>query len=371
MGNGKEVAMKRLLCISALAAVVLVPDWASACWRRWGGPVYRQSYYCAPTYRAPVYYAAAPVCYPAPPVYCQPAYPPPVYAQPWVPAPAFVPQVPAVPAVQPVKPSSDNSRAAPPTPSVARPEPAPPSAQPLPEPVIPASDLSPAKPPEPVKPQPEPARDPARPKGPKVSVEPPAKPNPPAPADKPKPEELKFPAVEPPSIPSVKPKGSASAGVNEPTLELPKDSKIPPLEVTGSSAVPVPAPSSDVLIPPAGVPGAKADSLPPLALPPDSPVAPGAVEAKSSPLGTATTALKVSVFPAVGAAAGQYRKVGFYNHTTRDLALTIEGRAVTLPAKSYLFAQLPASFSWACAGKPAAKETIPADATGLDVLIRE
>jgi hypothetical protein len=351
--------MKRFLCISALAAVVLVPDWASACWRRWGGPAYSRSYYCAPAYRAPVYYAAAPVCYPAPPVYCQPAYPPPVYAQPWVPAPALVPQLQPT---KPVKPSGDDSHANPSAPSVAKPEPAPPSVQP--EPVIPASDLIPAKPPEP-------AREPARPKEPKVSVEPPARPNPPAHADKTKPNELKFPAVEPPAIPPVKPKGGASAGVNKPTLELPKDSKIPPLEVTGSSAVPVPAPSADVLIPPAGVPGAKADALPPLALPPDSPVAPGAVEAKSSPLRAATTALKVSVFPAAGGAAGQFRKVGFYNHTTRDLALTIEGKAVTLPAKSYLFAQLPATFSWACAGKPAAKETIPADATGLDVLIRE
>lgn len=346
--------MKRLLCITALAAVVLVPDWASACWARWGRPIYRP--YCAPAYRAPFYYA------PPPPVYYQPVCPPPVFVQPCVPV---QPPMMAPPQVQPVKPSSDHSRAAPaPSPSVARPQPAPPSVQP--EPVRPAGDLAPAKPAEPVKPQPAPVRGPVQSKEPKVGpVE--LSPNPapallPAP-DKPKPEELKFPAVEAPK---------EGAGVKAPAIELPKDSKLPPLEVPGASAVPVPAPSADVLIPPAGVPGPKADSLPPLALPPDTPVAPNAVEAKSSPIGTATTALKVSVFPATGtAAAGQFRKVGFYNHTARDLSLTIEGRAVTLPAKSYLFAQLPTAFSWQCAGRAAAKETVPADAAGLDVLIRE
>ena len=80
----------------------------------------------------------------------------------------------------------------------------------------------------------------------------------------------------------------------------------------------------------------------------------------------------MSVFPASGVAAAiGLRKVGFYNHTGRDLSLTIEGRVVTLPAMTYLHAQLPPTFTWQCDDKPAAKATVPADATGLDVLIRE
>ncbi len=79
----------------------------------------------------------------------------------------------------------------------------------------------------------------------------------------------------------------------------------------------------------------------------------------------------MSVFPAAGVAdARGLRKVGFYNHTDRDLALTIEGKAVALPAKTYLHAQLPPTFTWAHGDRPAARETVPADASGLDVLFR-
>ncbi len=191
----------------------------------------------------------------------------------------------------------------------------------------------------------------------------------PAPTVKPKVPEPKFPSVE-------VPQGGASAGAKEPTLDLPGGSgtKLPPLDVTGgTAAIPVPAPSAEVLIPPTGAATPKnADALPPLSLPPDSPVAPTKpVEAKSSPL-RAAAVLKVQVFPAAGVPViGALRKVGFYNHTARDIALTIEGQSVKLPAKSYLFAQLPSTFSWVCAGKSFVKETIPDDATGLDVLIRE
>ena len=43
----------------------------------------------------------------------------------------------------------------------------------------------------------------------------------------------------------------------------------------------------------------------------------------------------------------------------------------TLPAMSYLHAQLPPTFVWKCADRPAAKATVPASAAGVDVLIRE
>ena len=57
--------------------------------------------------------------------------------------------------------------------------------------------------------------------------------------------------------------------------------------------------------------------------------------------------------------------------TNRDLALTIEGRAVKLPAKSYLHAQLAATFTWTHGDQPAARETVPAGAGGLDVVFRD
>ena len=91
---------------------------------------------------------------------------------------------------------------------------------------------------------------------------------------------------------------------------------------------------------------------------------------KSSPLNAAGE-LNVRVIPVAGTSAGMgatngLRKIGFYNHTKRDLALTIDGKAVTLPAMSYLHAQLPPTFTWKCADKPAAKETV--DVSGMHVL---
>ena len=109
-------------------------------------------------------------------------------------------------------------------------------------------------------------------------------------------------------------------------------------------AIPSAAPAPDVLNPKLKTP----DSLPPLTLPPDIPVAPAPpVEVKSSPLTGAARELKVNVFPATcTAVANGLCKVGFYNHTARDLSLTIEGKTLTLPAMSYVHAQLPPSFTW-------------------------
>ena len=334
--------MKRHLCITVLSALVLIPDWASACWPRSGMPAYERAYY-APVYRrAPVYYAA--------PMYC----PPPMYVQPCVPV---MPPVLQPPRVEGPKPKAGSALAEPARP-VARPDPAP-ARPPVVEPVRPSAGV--AVPPAPTPEEPKrgglfevpkaPAPEIKRPKNPDAL---PAPNFPTAPGADPKLPSLDLPKVADPKLP---------------TLELPKtsDAKLPPLDLPGASAVPVPAPAPDVLIP------KLPDALPPLTLPPDTPVAPPkAVEVKSSPLTAAAGALKVSVFPAAGAApATGLRKVGFYNHTGRDLALTIEGRAVTLPAMSYLHAQLPPAFTWACADQPAARATVPADAAGVDVLIRE
>jgi hypothetical protein len=81
----------------------------------------------------------------------------------------------------------------------------------------------------------------------------------------------------------------------------------------------------------------------------------------------------VSVFPATGTekVTGGYRTVGFYNHTARDLTLTIEGRTVKLPAKTYLHAQLAPTFTWSHGDRAATRETVPAGAGGVDVVFRD
>jgi hypothetical protein len=65
------------------------------------------------------------------------------------------------------------------------------------------------------------------------------------------------------------------------------------------------------------------------------------------------------------------RKVNFFNHTDRDLALVIEGRAVTLPRKTYIRAELPPVFNWKRADSVAQTATVPDGSAGLDILFRE
>jgi hypothetical protein len=167
-----------------------------------------------------------------------------------------------------------------------------------------------------------------------------------------------------PMVPSTKSRGTS-------------DSKLSP------SAVPMPAPappSSDSL-PPISLPAPKKttggkEDLPPLVLPPETPGGPSGVippvkpsTSRSSPL---TGGMKVQVFAASGPApASTLRKIGFFNHTDRDIRLVIEGKAVTLPKKSYLHAELPSKFTWKHSDRLAETAAVPDDAAGIDVLFKE
>jgi hypothetical protein len=344
--------MKRQLCATAFFALALIPDWAAACWPPGSGPA---PVYYAPMYPAPVY--SGPIYYPAQPVYVRPI---PSSAV----APRFEPARPsAAPTIGPARP-------------IAQPNPTP-AKPPQIEPVRPAAAVEAPKPPAPA-PEPKPAPESNEPKrGGLFEIPKPApEPEPKAPAvDVPKVMAPKVAAPEPkaPVIEPPKPDALKLPPINVPTGPE-TGPKLPPLET--SPAVPSAAPAPDALPIPSIPTPKKPDALPPLTLPPDAPVAPDKskepVEVKSSPLTGAARELKVSVFPATGtAAANGLRKVGFFNHTARDLSLTIEGKAVTLPALSYLNAELPSSFTWKCGEKPATKETVPAGSVGVDVLIRE
>jgi hypothetical protein len=83
--------------------------------------------------------------------------------------------------------------------------------------------------------------------------------------------------------------------------------------------------------------------------------------------------MMVNVFPVVAAekAEGGYRAVGFFNHTNRDLELSIEGRSVKLPAKTYLEAKVAQTFTWGYGDRSAVRERVPEGAAGLDVVFRE
>jgi hypothetical protein len=128
---------------------------------------------------------------------------------------------------------------------------------------------------------------------------------------------------------------------------------------------------SGPLIPPATptLPTGSGADLPPLTLPPESsavsPLGPPVIS-KSSPL---TGGVKVKLLPAAGRPAeGPTRRVGFFNHSDRDLELVIEGNAVKLPRKTYVHADVPPTFTWKHSETTPAATTVPAGAAGLDVV---
>jgi hypothetical protein len=333
--------MKRYLCWFALVLVIAAPAAAAACWPMWGRPGYAPRAYSPPMYAMPVY-VNPPLCQPPAHGY---VLPPPRIE--WVPRPAVPTPAPA------------------PGMGTAIPDPMPPRATPTRAPAI--ETIRPAG-----------ASD-----APPKKTDPPAvAPKPATPSGPPQDPDLTFPKVEIPK--DLRPQGKL------PPLELPKEPDmraVPKVPAVGASkdplipAIPSAAPAPESLIPPPSVPLVpdpnKRDPLPSLTLPPDIPVAPEKKSdstSRSSPLtGGASSGFTVSVFPAKGAEAppAGYRTVGFYNHTTRDLALTIEGHDVKLPAKTYLYAQLAATFTWSHGGRSAARETVPEGAGGVEVVFRD
>lgn len=323
--------MKRYLCWLTILGVGAVPDWASAFQNRCR-PV-------APYNPGPVSYCPPQVVFvpPCVPVYEVPLPPPRVYVTPQVNA-----------GVEP-NPRAVAPRALPkinidPPTVKADPVVVGPKLEPRPEPKNP---VVPAGGPMVVIPE--------RKQGPVLGPEPPA-------------------GILTPSRDPVPPLSLPKKDEAIPVLELPKDP---------NPAVPVPAPGPDPKdaaipaimpkipeIPTPKPPEKNSDTLPPLVLPPE---AGGNSVSKSSPLGNAPrAAITVQVFTATGAIANpNVRKVGFYNHTGRDIDLVIEGKAVTLPKKTFIHADVPPAFRWKYADQPTRNATIPDGAAGLDVLFRE
>jgi hypothetical protein len=64
-------------------------------------------------------------------------------------------------------------------------------------------------------------------------------------------------------------------------------------------------------------------------------------------------------------------KVGFFNHSSRELVLTVHGEEVKLPGGQFVTLRLPRSFEWGEKGKKAASVTVPNDADGVEIVFRK
>ncbi len=305
--------MFRYLILPSLLAVLLIPDWASAFFRRRSAtnpvamPV-RPVQYCPPVYPQPL--PCPPMFAPAPAVCCPPAA---VTSS----TPKVVPERMATPkATTPETPT-------PVTPKVERPV----------EPVVPRipNEESQLPTPRPVEPK---AIVPAPPITPVVGGN------------------DNIPPIGVPPTPPALPK-----------LSFPPAGE-PRLEPTVPERTPNPAPKSDT----GGLPKMELPSLdnPPLAVP-------KAVEVKSSPLSGGRKELPYELFPVAGAVSGldAKRAVTFHNFSGRDLLLTIDGKTVTLPAKHTLAGTVGEKFKLQIGAREEFEVTVPAGAPGAEVVLRK
>jgi hypothetical protein len=184
-----------------------------------------------------------------------------------------------------------------------------------------------------------------------------------------KPSEFARPLTAEPTDPKPAPKPDPAAG-GSPKKDIPKP-QVPQIPSTGGTSTP---PKGDDVRIPALIPQLPGADVPRLAIP-QIPVEPsdksksGTSTSKASPL---TDGAKVEVFPVDGAAPGpgSKRTVGFFNHTDRDLTLTVEGDTLTLPRRHFVSASVPLKFNWKLDGNERRTE-IPASAPGVEVVIRK
>jgi hypothetical protein len=141
-------------------------------------------------------------------------------------------------------------------------------------------------------------------------------------------------------------------------------------------------PKTDLPLPSLPGNGSKADApaagkidspVPPIVLPqlPPVPAAGAKTESKYRP--AAGDRPSFAVLPVDGVApagANPAWQVGFFNYTGRDLELRVEGQAVALPARSYVTAKVPGTFTWRVGTGADETTTIPAASGGVEIVLK-
>lgn len=64
-------------------------------------------------------------------------------------------------------------------------------------------------------------------------------------------------------------------------------------------------------------------------------------------------------------------RVGFFNHSDREINLEVNGEAVKLPSAQYVTLRLPRTFSWSEKGQKATDVVVPPDADGIEMVFRK
>ncbi len=64
-------------------------------------------------------------------------------------------------------------------------------------------------------------------------------------------------------------------------------------------------------------------------------------------------------------------KIGFFNHSDRDLILEVNGETLKLPHEQYVTLRLKRTFTWAEKGQKPTDVAVPPDADGMEIVFRK
>jgi hypothetical protein len=64
-------------------------------------------------------------------------------------------------------------------------------------------------------------------------------------------------------------------------------------------------------------------------------------------------------------------KVGFFNHSDREITLEVNGEQLKLPSEQYVTLRLKRTFTWGEKGKKATDVAVPPDADGIEIVFRK
>jgi hypothetical protein len=64
-------------------------------------------------------------------------------------------------------------------------------------------------------------------------------------------------------------------------------------------------------------------------------------------------------------------KVGFFNHSEREIVLEVNGETLKLPSEQYVTLRLKRTFTWGEKGQKATDVAVPPDADGLEFVFRK
>jgi hypothetical protein len=140
---------------------------------------------------------------------------------------------------------------------------------------------------------------------------------------------------------------------------------------------PVPTKPADKTKPKEGESKDKEPRIPKVKLLPDDPDEPDVPAKKPAPKKESRAAggktFEQYLIPSEGSKSERPAevKIGFFNHSDRDIVLEVNGETLKLPSEQYVTLRLKRTFTWGEKGQKGTEVAVPPDADGMEIVFRK